>query len=101
MTKYFEGGSDKTHFTFKLDTGSQVNIIPKHVCNSLGLSHMYQLKQTDQNLSAYNGNPVCFFRCFELNCTYKGESQSLTFHVVETTSPPMLGMRTCLDVGLV
>lgn len=86
---------------FKLDTGSQVNIIPRHVLNSLGLSHINDLKQTDQKLSAYNGNPLRFLGCFELNCTYKGQSRSLTFHDVETTSPPILGMRACLDFGLI
>lgn len=94
-------GSDKTPIKFKLDTGSQVNIIPKQVLNSLGLSHMYDLKQTDQKLSAYNGNPLRSLGCFELNCTYKGQSQSLTFHVVETTSFPILGMRACLDFVLI
>lgn len=94
-------GSDKTPIKFKLDTGSQVNIIPKQVLNSLGLSHMYDLKQTDQKLSAYNGNPLRSLGCFELNCSYKGQSQSLTFHVVETTSPPILGMRACLGFGLI
>lgn len=94
-------GSDNTPIKFKLDTGSQVNIIPRHVLISLGLSHMSDLKQTDQKLSAYNGNPLRSLGCFELNCTYKGQSRSLTFHVVETTSPPILGMRACLDFGLI
>lgn len=62
---------------------------------------MYDLKQTDQKLSAYNGYPLRSLGCFELNCTYKGQSQGLTFHVVETTSPPILGMRACLDFGLI
>eukprot|EP00105_Crassostrea_gigas_P044027 XP_019928175.1 PREDICTED: uncharacterized protein K02A2.6-like [Crassostrea gigas] len=46
------------------------------------LSHMSDLKQTDQKLSAYNGNPLRSLGCFELNCTYKG-------------------MRACLDFGLI
>ncbi|XP_062583207.1 uncharacterized protein K02A2.6-like [Saccostrea cucullata] len=94
-------GPKNKSIKFKLDTGSQVNVLPKHVLDSLNLSIVYNLMQTDQKLSAYNGNSLYSLGCLELACTYKGQLQNLTFHVVETTSPPILGMRACLDFGLI
>ena len=85
----------QTPVKFKLDTGLQVNILPKHVFNSL--SSPARLNKTDQNLSAYNGHPLHTLGCISLETSYKGQSLKTMFHVVETNSSPILGMRACID----
>lgn len=58
---------------------------------------MYDLKQTGQKVSAYNGNPLRSIGCFGL---YVLTNES-NIYVVETTSPHLLGMRPSLDYGLI
>ena len=89
----------QTPVKFKLDAGSQVNILPKHVYNSL--SPPARLSKTDQKLSAYNGHPLHTLGCISLETSYKGQSLNTMFHVVETNSSPILGMRACIDHSLI
>ena len=89
----------QTPVKFKLDTGSKVNILPKHVYNSL--SSPARLSKTDQKLSAYNDLPLNKLGCLSLDTSYKGQSLNRTFHVVETNFSPFLGMRACIDHSLI
>ena len=89
----------QTPVKFKLDTGSQVNILPKHVYDSL--SSPARLSKTDQKLSAYNGHPSHTLGCISLETSYGGQSLNKMFHVVETNSSPILGMRACIDHSLI
>ena len=92
-------GQKHTPVRFKLDTGSQVNILPNHVYSSLGSP--YGLSKTDQKLSAYNDHPLHTLGCTSLETSYKGQTLDTAFHVVETNSSPILGMRACLDHSLI
>lgn len=88
-------GSDKIYI-FKLDTGSHNTKTYPQLIRFIP----YVRPETNW-VSAYNGSTLRSLGCFELNCIYKGQSQSLTFHVVETTFPPILEMRAYLDIGLI
>ena len=91
--------SAKKSIKFKLDTGSQANILPKHTFDLLGLSKSPRC--SDQKLSAYSSHPLHSLGCIDLMCSYRGQSQMITFHVVRTNSSPILGMKACLDFELI
>ena len=117
-------GSKQKSVKFKLDTGSQVNILPKSIYKSLG-GYVESLDRPNETLSAYNNNRLESLGCCHLKCVhqkgkYTNEStlafhvvdtrsppilgineSTLAFHVVDTRSPPILGIRPCLDMGLV
>ena len=97
-------GSKQKSVKFKLDTGSQVNILPKSVFESLG-GCLESLDSPNETLSAYDNNRLeslgrCHLRCVHQKDRYKKEN-TLAFHVVDTRSPPILGIRPCLDMGLI
>ena len=83
----------------KLDTGSQVNILPQYMLRKLNIKTT--LKQPNYKLSAYNGNPLDTLGCCMLKCRYTDKSQVIDFYVVNTSSTPILGLRSCLDFGLI
>jgi hypothetical protein len=97
-------GSKQKSVKFKLDTGSQVNILPKSIYKSLG-GCVESLDCPNKTLSVYNNNRLESLGCCHLKCVHKKgkytNESTLAFHVVDTWSPPILGIRPCLDMGLV
>ena len=60
-----------------------------------------KLKTTRTRLKSYSGHkikPVCMAN---LDCEYKGKRHSVTFEVVDLEAEPVLGAKTCADMGLI
>ena len=85
---------------FKLDTGSEANILPKFIFETLPVRTKI-LTYSREKLSAYNYDHLNTIGCCKLACKYKGKSDMLLFHVIDTKSFPVLGMRPCLDMVLI
>ena len=47
---------DKASIQFKLDIGSQVNIMPLHIYNTIG--EVRPIKEPHEKLTAYNGSKI-------------------------------------------
>ncbi|XP_021368026.1 uncharacterized protein K02A2.6-like, partial [Mizuhopecten yessoensis] len=92
-------GPKKVPVRFKLDTGSQANILPNSLFETLG--NQGKLQPSSEKLSAYSGHTLDTLGSCQLTCQHKGKSVKLYFHVVKTQSTPILGMRPCLDLGLI
>ncbi|CAG2185351.1 unnamed protein product [Mytilus edulis] len=84
---------------FKLDTGSQVNILPKHIFESLKFNGT--LKKSPRILTAYNGNALPSLGVCCLPCEHGSVNSKLEFYCLDTNSPPILGMQSCLDYELI
>ncbi|CAC5415847.1 unnamed protein product [Mytilus coruscus] len=85
--------------SFKLDTGSHVNIFPKHVLDTLNLKGPLQI--ASKSLCTYNGKLLPSLGVCHLPCQYNSLSGSIEFYCVDTKSPPILGMKACLDYEFV
>ncbi len=94
-----EVGPKFQNIKFKLDTGSQVNILPENIYRKLNLQHV--LQKSTSKLSAYNGSSLESVGYCKLPCRCAITDLSIGFHVVCTDSPPILGLNTCLDLELV
>ena len=85
-------GSKQKSVKFKLDTGSQVNILPKSIYKSLG-GYVESLDRPNETLSAYNNNRLESLGCCHLKCVHqKGKytnESTLAFHVVGNRSPAL------------
>lgn len=95
----FMVGPHSSPVKFKLDTGSQANIIPEHVYDKLGLCGVLQIPK--RKLSAYNGGTLHTLGVCRLSCTYKNKTHNIEFYIVDTTNTPILGLQTCLDLALI
>ncbi len=97
----FEVGPSKTQVKFKIDTGSQVNILPYRVFQSLRVQSV--LEKSRRKLSAYNGNELDLKGCITLRSNHSGTGQirNVQYHVVDTRSTPLLGLQSCIDFGLI
>ena len=93
-----ELGNKKTPISFKLDTGSQVNVIPLYVFHQLGCN---DLESTSQRLFGYGGKPLKVEGKCTLACSYKGPQEHHQFYVVSTQAPPILGLSSCLSLNLI
>ena len=91
----------KQGITFKVDTGSQVNILPYYAFQQLGLKTA--LNPSHTKLSAYDGNPLHSKGTITLQCTHQGLNRTglVEFHVVDTHSTPLLGLQSCIEFDLV
>ncbi|MEW8545660.1 MAG: hypothetical protein AB2693_19230, partial [Candidatus Thiodiazotropha sp.] len=93
-----EVGPNSFPIKFKIDTGSQVNILLRQVYSKLNLSH--PLEQPTTRLTAYRGDTLNTLGCVKLTCKRTGKQQELTFYVVETYSSPIIGLRSSIDLNL-
>ncbi|XP_045182664.2 uncharacterized protein K02A2.6-like [Mercenaria mercenaria] len=86
---------------FKLDTGSHVNIIPRSIWNCLGIHD--PLRPTDRKLTAYDGTYLKVDGQANLKVRHKDTAVvSLEeFYVVNTSSTPLLGLKTCISMNLI
>lgn len=96
-----EVGPSEQKVNFKVDTGSQVNILPYYVFQQLGVSTA--LCPSNMKLSAYNGNPLQTEGTITLTCTHPdtNKTRQVEFHVVHTQSTPLFGLQSCVEFDLV
>lgn len=95
-----EVGPTPVKIKFKLDTGSQVNILPYNTYRKLGPN--IPLSKSSKNLSAYGGDTLNTVGCCKLVGKYRNTTiDQVEFFVVKTNSPPILGLRSCLDFQLI
>ena len=98
FAKIYLGPKSKT-VNMKIDSGSQVNILPKATFQSLGIK--CPLQKTPKRLTAYDGGNLKVDGYIRLNCTYNNKTISEEFYVVETNSTPILGLNACVSLELI
>ena len=86
------------HCNFKLDTGAQVNVLPFQKFKKLG---NITLNPTRAKLTSYAGTSLKVKGKCDIICKHKGLNTKLTFFVVDTFSPPILGLKACLQLNLI
>ena len=72
---------------FKVDTGSQVNILPLHTFNDLNTTS--EITKSTTKLTSYSDNQLCVKGTACLKC----EGQQIVFYIVDTRQMPILGLR--------
>lgn len=92
-------GPNSTPVNFKLDTGSQVGIIPEKVYDKLGVIGI--LQNPTIKLTAYNGHTLSTLGICRLACRKANNTQTIEFYFVDTTRSPILGLKSCLDFELI
>ena len=89
-------GSD---VTYKLDTGTQANVMPKS--EYLKLIRRPKLKVTKVKLTAYNGCLLPVLGKCILRISHKKRMVPVMFILTDNNSPPILGLNTCEKLNLI
>lgn len=85
---------------FKLDTGSDVNILPKRVLDKMNRTH--GVMHTSITLEAYGGLRIEILGKITLGCRYGNGTKYFDFLIAENDSTkPILGHKACEDLVLV
>ncbi len=84
---------------FKLDTGSQVNVIPASIFRDVG--RLESLQPTKQQLFGYSGKMLDAKGKCRLKCKYKDRDVDLDFYIVNTQAHAVLGLQACLSLELI
>lgn len=85
---------------FKLDSGAQVNVIPKYIFDKLGIS---KIDKTDTSISNYAGQPLPVLGSCNLKVIIKNKDYNLIFLVVETknNAAPIIGLPSIQHLNLI
>lgn len=83
----------------KVDTGSQTNCLPYSIFQTLKLN--LPLKPSNATLTAYSGDRLSVRGKVMLDCMYKDKAVKTEFYIVDSSAPPLLSLRTSLDLGLI
>ncbi|XP_055997848.1 uncharacterized protein K02A2.6-like [Ostrea edulis] len=86
---------NKMTVRMKIDTGSQVNIIPRDILSKLSVKK--QIVNTSVTLKCYMGNHIPIIG----KCFLRYKNHDLEFFVTKTDTTPLLGLKSCVDLGLV
>lgn len=92
---------ENTNVRFKLDTGSEVNILPSRVFEHINTQLRKQLQPTTMVLEAYGGfkiRPKGQMKLF----AYNGNSKTqLNFLIADGSIKPILGLQACVTLGFI
>ncbi|PIK56894.1 hypothetical protein BSL78_06220 [Apostichopus japonicus] len=88
-----------SEINFKLDTGAQINIIP--VSEYDKLLPKPKLYATKVKLTAYGGTPVPVMGQCIAKLHHKSKTQFVSFYVVPRNVQPLMGVETCVKLGLI
>ena len=80
---------------FKVDTGSQVNILPSSVYRQLNVRH--KLAKPTTRLTSYSGEDLKV----QGHTSLRSRDRLIDFYIVETTQNPILGLQTSQELGIV
>ena len=83
---------------FKLDTGAEVNLIPRHI---LGKINVASIRPTKTRLTAFGGNVLFPMGKITAQCVTKEKTVDLEFYVVDFASTPILGLPGCTKLKLI
>ena len=83
---------------FKLDTGSQVNILPESIFECV--KHC-ELTNKRVNLKSYSGHNIENIGEAKIDVTFAGKVYAIQFQIVKGSCRPILGKSTCEVLGLI
>lgn len=81
----------------KLDTGSEVNVLPEQCL--ISCSKNYTISPVNTILTTYTGEKVPVRGKCILTCEAHGQTYDLSFYVVPINSVPILGLQACETLG--
>ncbi|XP_068696993.1 uncharacterized protein [Montipora foliosa] len=94
-------GAVTTKVEVKLDTGSQVNILPVRELKKIIGSNPC-MDPCTHKLVSYSDNKLTVLGTAKLPVEYKANvEKELMFHIVDTNQPGLLGLRSSQDLGLI
>ena len=90
----------------KIDTGAQTNVMPLRVVSKLFPEHIDNgipvgLQATPHKITGYGGVAIKQFGLCQLRVTHKSVDIMTTFFVTDAPGCTMLGLRACVELGLV
>lgn len=85
---------------FKLDTGSEVNLIPINEFKRMSDQEI-NLEHNESTLEAYGGFLIKPIGKVNLTCSVNKNRKMLEFSIVNSKSPPILGLQACIELGLI
>lgn len=85
---------------FKLDTGADVNVLPRSFLKQIGLLESDLLKCTFK-LRAYSGGDIKVLGSCNLKVKFKDTNYILAFVIADVSSPPILGRYSCEELNMV
>ena len=89
----------KKSMEFKLDTGAQVNVIPWRVAETFDT--FPKLQPVHNHLYGYSGKHLDVKGQCKIECRYRDICRELVFYVVNTDAPPVLSLKSCLEMNLI
>ena len=84
----------------KLDTGAEVNVMPKRVYDQLKKCNK-KITKTSVKLHGYGGYDIPVIGTIRLECSVNDVQKLTDFHVAQTKSKTILGLQSCRDMTLV
>ncbi|XP_050303737.1 uncharacterized protein K02A2.6-like [Anthonomus grandis grandis] len=86
-------------FAFKIDTGSDVNIISQDAFKKLRAKS--KLTPTKTKLSSFSGHEINIIGSSNIKCSKNGKSLILKFFITNVNTESVLGLQACIDLGIV
>lgn len=85
--------------SFKVDTGSDVTVLPKRLIEQLAPG--CSLNQSKTLLRAFGGNVVRPIGTCTQSGFLNGKKRNIEIEIVDFDSVPLLGLNACIDFGLI
>ncbi|XP_045541431.1 uncharacterized protein LOC123722914 [Papilio machaon] len=85
---------------FKLDTGADVNVLPRRYLQKIGMTSDSLMKSAVK-LRGYSGGDIKVVGRCNIKVKYKDVNYILDFIIADVDSPPILGCQSCQELNLI
>lgn len=99
--RYLDLGPGRVPIKFKLDTGSQENILPVRLFKGTCIGSLSSPKQPSKYLYDYSRSRLETLGEQKIRCAHENRVREFDFFIVDTDSVPILGMKSCVDLEFI
>ena len=91
---------NSTPVEMKVDTGAKCNVLPMKTFEQVKIKEQTACTKLT-NLVAYGGSKIKTVGKVKLQCHLEEQPYTLSFYIVQEDVLPLLGLRACMEMGLV
>ncbi|KAI0228033.1 hypothetical protein LSAT2_021475, partial [Lamellibrachia satsuma] len=92
-------GRENLPLNYKVDTGSEIKVLPITTFGKLAESLTKRLKPTRARLTGYGGHEVPTTGTCRIECNIRDKTHSREFFIADTTSTHIIGFDSCRIIG--
>lgn len=98
---YIDLKINKNNIKFKIDSGSKVNTISKHILEKINPNLINKINASNEKLLTYTNEVIMTIGKINLETNYKNNTYTLDYFITEKAFQPILSLKSSIKLNLI